>query len=110
MAARRDLEIYQGDTFTHEIRIVDADGDPINVSGKTFESQIRRRSSYDTIEATFSVDMTNAATGVVVFTIDAATCADLETGVHRYDVHQIVGGVVLTLVFGRVDVRGEVTR
>ncbi len=110
MAARRDLEIYQGDTFTHEIRIVDADGDPIDVSGKTFESQIRRRSSYDTIEATFSVDMTNAATGVVVFTIDAATCADLETGVHRYDVHQIVGGVVLTLVFGRVDVRGEVTR
>jgi hypothetical protein len=110
VAARRDLEIYQGDTFTHEIRIVDADGDPINVSGKTFESQVRRRSSYDTIEATFSVDMTNAATGVVVFTIDAATCADLETGVHRYDVQQIVGGVVLTLVFGRVDVRGEVTR
>lgn len=110
MAARRDLEVYQGDTFTHEIRIVDANGDPINVTGRTFESQVRRRTSYDTIEATFSVDTSQAATGVVVFTIDAATCADLETGVHRYDVHQIVGGVVLTLVYGRVNIRGEVTR
>ena len=110
MAARRDLEVYQGDTFTHEIRIVDASGDPINVAGRTFESQVRRRSSYDTIEATFAVDMSQAATGVVVFTIDAATCADLETGVHRYDVHQIVSGVFLTLVYGRVNIRGEVTR
>ena len=110
MAARRDTKIYQGDTFTHRLEIVDANENPVNVSGSTFASQIRRRASYTTVEATFAVDMTNAATGVVVLTLLPSQTDDLLAGRYHYDVHQITGGNVLTLVYGNVDVIGEVTR
>ena len=109
MAARRDLEAYQGDTFTHEIRMQNS-GNPINVSGSTFASQVRKRANYSTIEATFSVDMTNAATGIVVFTLSASQTAGLLAGRYRYDVHQITGSTVLTLTYGNFELRGEVTR
>lgn len=110
MAARRDLEAYQGDTFTHEIRMQDSNGNPLNVAGSTFASQVRRRADYTTVEAVFSVDMTNAATGVVVFTLSSVQTAGLLAGRYRYDVHQTTGSTVLTLTYGNFEVRGEVTR
>lgn len=110
MAARRDIQIYQGDTFIHRLEIVDGNMTPVNVTGSTFASQIRKRASYTNVEATFAVDMTNAATGVVVLTLSPAATNGLLAGRYHYDVHQVTGGNVLTLVYGRVDVTGEVTR
>ena len=72
--------------------------------------QVRRRWSDTTVDATFTVDTTNIATGVVVFTLAAATTAALEPGEYRYDLQQTCGGVRLTLLRGRFTVDAEITR
>ena len=109
--ALRDVDAYQGDTFVHELRFVDKDtGQPISVVGRTFSSQVRRRWSDDTVEATFTVDVSQAAAGVVTFTLPAATVAGLDPCEYRYDIQQNVGGVILTLVRGKFTVTGEITR
>jgi hypothetical protein len=111
MPARRDLlSPYQGDDFTHEVRFVDGTGAPENVTGRTFASQVRRRWSDTTIDATFTVDTSNAATGVVVFTLSAAVMTAFEPGEYRYDLQQTVAGRRLTLLRGIFKVTGEITR
>jgi hypothetical protein len=111
MPARRDLLTpYQGDQFSHEVRFKDSNGGPVNVTGRTFASQVRRRWSDTTIDATFSVDTSNAATGVVVFTLSANVMTGLEPGEYRYDLQQTVAGVPLTLLAGKFRVTGEITR
>ncbi len=110
MPARRDLNAYQGDDFVHEVRFVDSDGDPVSAVGRTFASQVRRRWSDTTVEASFSVDTSNAANGVVVFTLSAATTTGLEPGEYRYDLQQTEAGRRLTLLRGKFVVPGEITR
>lgn len=110
MPATRDLNPYQGDDFSHEVRFEDANGAPVNKSGCTFASQVRRRWSDATVDATFTVDTTNIATGVVVFTLSAATMAALEPGTYRYDLQQTCGGRRLTVLRGLFTVDAEITR
>jgi hypothetical protein len=108
--APRDLNAYQGDDFTHEVRFVNSSGSPVNVTGRTFGSQVRRRWSDTTIDATFAVDTSNAATGVVVFTLSASVMTAFEPGTYRYDLQQVAGGRRLTLLKGKFVVDGEITR
>jgi len=108
MPARRDLEFYRSDTWTHEVRFVDGDDNPINVSAWTFASQVRRRVSSDII-VSFNADVSAAATGVIVFSVGAPV-ADVEAGKYRYDVERSLNGVVQTVVEGLVVVSGDITR
>ena len=108
--ALRDVDAYQGDTFVHELRFVDSNDQPISVVGRTFMSQVRRRWSDDTVDASFTVDTSLAANGIVRFTLPAATVAGLDPCEYRYDIQQNVGGVILTLLRGKFTVTGEITR
>jgi hypothetical protein len=108
--ARRDIAIYQGDTYEHELRLEDADGQPINLTGRTYASQIRKRPTYDTVAATFTVDDSDAANGVIRFLLAPADTLALDPGAYRYDIQQDFLGVVTTLLFGQADVTAEVTR
>ncbi len=108
MPARRDLEFYRSDTWTHEVRFVDGDGDPVDVSAWSFASQVRRRTSSDLI-VSFQVDVSAASNGVVAFFVPAPS-TDIEAGRYRYDVERTLGGVVQTVVEGLVVVSGDITR
>lgn len=112
MAATRDITIYQGDTYGHVISITDDATPPVatDVTGRTFEAQIRRYPGSDTIAATFAVDMTQAATGVVQLALTATQTAGLDAGPYSFDVHMITGSTVLTLFAGECLVTAEVTR
>jgi hypothetical protein len=111
MPARRDFSTpYQGDDFTHVLTILDANDQPINVAGDTFASQVRRRWSDTTIDATFSVDTSQAAVGQVTFTIAGPVLADFVPGRYRYDVQWVKAGRKLTLLAGEFVVTGEITR
>ena len=89
---------------------MDSNGVPVSVVGRTFSSQVRRRWSDTTVDATFSVNTANAATGIVTFTLAAGTVAALEPGEYRYDIQQVTGGVVFTVLRGKFVVTGEITR
>ena len=111
MAATRDIRFTQGDTYGHVLTIENDAVPPVatNVSARTFAAQVRRYASSDTIAATFAVDMTNAATGVVQLSLTATQTAAL-TGPYYWDVHMVTGSSVLTLIAGSVTVDAEVTR
>jgi hypothetical protein len=106
--ARRDLDVYRGDTWTHEIRFVDALENPVDVSAWVFASQVRRSWKGD-IVVPYSVDASAAAAGVVVFFVGAPD-TELDPGSYRYDVERTQGGVVETVLKGRLVVTGDITQ
>jgi hypothetical protein len=110
MPGTRDLDVYRGDDFAHTVTFTDAAGAPINVSARTFASQLRRYPDTSVIAATFGVDMTNAATGVVVFTLADTVTSTLDAGPYVYDVQQTDSGTVTTMLAGDVTVAADVTR
>ena len=112
MAAQRDIEIYQGDTYGHVITVTDDAVPPVatDVTGRTFAAQLKRYPGSDTVAATFAVDMTDAATGVVELSLTATQTAALAAGPYAWDVHMVTGSSVLTLFAGEAVVTAEVTR
>jgi hypothetical protein len=112
MAAKRDIEIYQGDSYTHILTVTDDATPPVatDVSGRTFAAQLRRYPGSDTVAAQFAVDMTQASSGVVQLSLTATQTAGLAPGPFAFDVHMVTGSSVLTLFAGECVVTAEVTR
>ena len=112
MAATRDITIYQGDTYGHTITITNDATPPAatNVTGRTFAAQLRRYAGSTTIAATFAVDVSQAASGIVQLSLTATQTAALAAGPYAFDVHMITGSSVLTLFAGECLVTAEVTR
>lgn len=76
MATEATLEIEQGSDAAFTLTVKDNNGVPIDLSGGTYASQIRTNyASASPLLADFTIDSTNAATGVFILTIDRATTA-----------------------------------
>jgi hypothetical protein len=110
MAAERDIEIYQGDTYVHQLSLKDSANAVINISSRTYSGQIRKRRSSSTITATFATEITDGANGVVAFSLAANITSNIASGSYVYDFQETNGAVVTTLLTGNVAVTGEVTR
>jgi hypothetical protein len=110
MAGSRDISIYQGDTYVHELRLKNNANAVINITSRTYSGQIRKKRNSDTIAATFSSEITNAANGVVVMSLTSANTANIAAGSYVYDFQETNGSVVTTLITGVVTVVGEVSR
>lgn len=64
-----DLKLYSGDGVRFRVIVTDKNNDPVPLTG-TMEAQIRdKRGETDTAEAEFSVDLTDAADGIAVFSL-----------------------------------------
>jgi hypothetical protein len=110
MAATRDISIYQGDTYAHELRIKDSANANVNITSRTYTGQIRRKRNSDTISATFTSTLTNAANGIVVLSLTAASTANIASGTYVYDFQETNGATITTLITGSCIVVGEVRR
>jgi hypothetical protein len=110
MAATRDISIYQGDTYAHELRIKDSANANVNITSRTYTGQIRRKRNSDTISATFTSTLTNAANGIVVLSLTAASTANIASGTYVYDFQETNGATITTLITGSCIVVGEVSR
>jgi hypothetical protein len=110
MAATRDISIYQGDTYAHELRIKDSANANVNITSRTYTGQIRKKRNSDTITATFTSTLTNAANGVVVMSLTSSNTANISAGSYVYDFQETNGETVTTLITGVCTVTGDVTR
>jgi hypothetical protein len=110
MAASRDISIYQGDTYAHELRIKDSANANVNITSRTYTGQIRKKRNSDTITATFTSTLTNAANGVVVMSLTSSNTANISAGSYVYDFQETNGATVTTLITGVCTVTGDVTR
>ena len=110
MPATRKIEIYQGDTYAHQLTLKDSANAVINITSRTYSGQVRKRRTSDTASATFSSEITDGANGVVVFTLLPAVTANLRPGTYVYDFQETNGSTVTTILTGSAVITGEVTR
>lgn len=110
MPAERNIEIYQGDTYAHQLTLKNNANAVINITSRTYSGQIRKRRSSTTITATFTAEITDGANGVVVFSLTPAITSNITSGVYVYDFQEVNGATVTTLLTGNATVTGEVTR
>lgn len=110
MAVTRNISLYQGDTYVHELRLKDSANAVINISTRTYDGQIRKKRNSETISATFVSTLSDAANGVVLMSLSPSVTANIAAGTYVYDFQQTSGTTITTLTTGIVTVVGEVNR
>lgn len=105
----RDIYIYQGDTYIHELRIKDSAGANVTITGRTYSGQIRASKRSSSVTANFTASITNGANGILQFSLTPEVTANIDPGTYYYDFQQIDGVIKLTLVAGNAIVSGDVT-
>lgn len=108
--AVRDLELYRGDDYTHEILFV-KDSDtltPMNLSGYTFRAQVRDRPEGSTaVRATFDIDVSRAGEGIIVLSLPPSATR-IKSG--YWDLEVNTGSGIRTWLKGMVTLFGDVTQ
>ncbi|HEV8455342.1 MAG TPA: hypothetical protein VGQ24_10640 [Gemmatimonadales bacterium] len=98
-----DLVMDRGDFVNPELRITDADGVALNVTGATFKLTVKAALEDSLAAAMFQLvspgdfDLSGAATGIVVPLILETFTQGL-AGDYSYDVEMVLGGKTTTLV------------
>lgn len=106
MAVKANITIDQGSTFSTQITLTDANNNPLNLTGYTSESQMRKWYTSNTA-INFNVALAN---GVITLSMDANTTASITDGRYVYDVKLTdLSGNVTRIVEGQVTVTPEVS-
>lgn len=108
----RPIKFPRGDSYVHELRLRDGDGDPINLANRSYTAQIRRKADDTSVVATFVCTVANVNTGNVTLTLPKNVTAGITPGNYVYDVVETntSTGTELTLMRGPVTVEKDVTR
>lgn len=109
MAAEKDIEIYRGDTYVHEVRLKDGANANINITAMSFVASMKTSVHASSNTAVFDVEKTNNSNGIFTFTMTSANSANIRPGVYVYDLQQTNGSVVTTLLQGKVTVKADVS-
>ncbi len=111
-AALYPIAIRIGDTETVTVTLQNADGTPIDITGRSYAAQIRPTADSATVIASFTCAITNAAAGQFACTLSAATTGALAIGTGVWDLQETSGGgtVKTTILAGPVRIDYDVTR
>lgn len=104
-----DLVIYRGDSGRFRVTVTDPAGAPLDVSGATWESQMRPNQD-STTQQTFTVTPVVGDPSSVDVILDAATSAAIDFTAGVWDLQMTMTGEVQTLLGGRVTVTKDVSR
>ena len=102
-----DLHLYRGDDARFQITMTEG-GSPTVLPTTGWMAQIRGYMKGPVL-ATFTIDATNAALGVVRLSLDGADTADLPDTA-RWDLQCDTAGAVRTYLAGTVTAEGQVTQ
>ena len=101
MADMISLSFVHGDDVTYPITIKDSNGVPIDLTGATVKSDIRKEYG-STVIASFTPNYTDLANGTFEITLDAATSASLPQNT-KGRINSFVFDVELTDISGNKD-------
>lgn len=110
MAAERNITIYKGDSYSHQVNIKNSANVAINITGRTYISQIRKSKASESVVLSFTTTVTNAANGVLTMSLSSSETSNINTGIYYYDLQETNGSTITTLMGGKVTVTGEVSR
>jgi len=109
MATKANILIDQGTTFSTVINLTDDAGNPVDLTGYTGDSEIRKHYTSSNSQS-FSISL-GGNNGTVTLSLTAGQTANLTAGRYVYDVEVTSGAnVVSRIVEGIVTVTPEVTR
>lgn len=109
MATKANIIIDQGTTFNTIINLTDNNGDPVDLTGYTGGSEMRKHYTSSNSQ-NFTVTL-GGANGTVVLSLTSSQTANLSPGRYVYDVEVRSGAnVVSRIVEGVITVTPEVTR
>lgn len=109
-AGKFNITIEQGATFSKTLTLKDEHGAPIDLTGKTFRSQVRKRPTDVNPAATFSFTVISAVQGTVRWQLTATQTAAIVAEPHYYDIEMVDGSTVTRLMEGTAFINFEVTR
>ena len=109
MATKSNLVIDQGTTFSTDLSLTDENGDALQLSGYTANSQIRKWYTSANPAAIFTTSI-NVNTGTITLSLSANQTSNLVSGRYVYDVEVTDGATVSRIVEGIVTVTPQVTR
>lgn len=104
-----NYEIERGDDFADTFTL--REGDPLadaDLTGRTYKAQLRRNPNASVV-TDFVIDASDAANGTIGYAIPNAVTDDL-SGKYTWDMQQITGGKVRTLMTGFFTVKIDTTR
>ena len=102
------VAVYGGDSLTLEYRFKDALDAAVDVSAYTFTAQWRSTPGGDSSVA-FTVDDTDAATGIIILSMTGEQTASMRSGGY-FDLQGTAGSTVRTFVKGKTTFESGVTR
>ena len=109
MATKANILIDQGTTFSTVINLTDDNGEPVDLTGYTGDSEMRKHYTSSNSQS-FSVSL-GGTLGTVTLSLTSGQTANLTPGRYVYDVEVTSGAnVVSRIVEGIVTVTPEVTR
>jgi hypothetical protein len=110
MAAKANIIIDQGSTFTTYLALTQDDGSVLDLTGYTARGQIRRWYTSNSY-VQFNVSITQPNTGFINLSLDANTTANMVAGRYVYDIQATDSyGTISRVIEGIVTVTPEVTR
>jgi hypothetical protein len=108
--AKLNYVMTRGDDFADSVTINEGEPpEPADVSGRTYTAQVRSAADSTTVVASMTIDMSNAASGIVGYSIPDTTTDDM-SGAYVWDFQQVSGTVTRTLMGGGFTVLKDVTR
>jgi hypothetical protein len=109
MATKANLVIDQGTTYSTDINLTDENGDPLNLSGYSANSQIRKH--YTSSNSVVFSTTINATAGVITLALSANQTSNIVSGRYVYDIELTdVSNSVSRIVEGIVTITPQVTR
>ena len=99
---RLNVKAREGDVIAFTIAIVDADDVAVDVTGRTYTASVRTSSAATTASATFSFDTTDAATGIIIASVDLD---GVTAGTYAWDLWEDANPIAA----GNVAISGKVT-
>jgi hypothetical protein len=108
--AKQDLTITRGDTETLLVTITSDGTSPIDITGRTYSSQMRTTPDISAVSITGTCAVVDGAAGQLTATFSAANTALLDPGYLYWDLQENASGVITTILSGTVSVLADVTR
>lgn len=105
-----NLAVYRGDTGQFRVTVSDDLGNPVDLSGYTWDADIRLKAADPVVITSFTVTPVAGDTSSIDVALTIVEAELLPPGNLVYDVEMRKPGIVMTLIYGTIAVTQDVSR
>lgn len=108
--ASHPLNIKIGDTGVVRVTLQDKNGDPIDITGRTYSAQVRMKANSATPLGTFVCSVVDGPAGKFQCTLPSEVTENFEPANAKWDLQEEYGDIRTTLISGDAIISWDVTR